>query len=37
MESIDVLDALASSIRIDIANNTVLRISPCLNESVNEE
>jgi NADH dehydrogenase/NADH:ubiquinone oxidoreductase subunit G len=37
MESIDVLDALASSIRIDFINNKVLRILPLLNENINEE
>lgn len=36
-ESIDVLDALASTIRIDVANNKVLRVVPVLSESVNEE
>ncbi len=37
LESVDVLDALASSIRVDVANNKVLRILPSLNENVNEE
>jgi NADH dehydrogenase/NADH:ubiquinone oxidoreductase subunit G len=31
------LDSLASSIRIDIASNKVMRIVPILDESVNEE
>lgn len=37
IESIDVLDALASSIRIDVVNNQVARISPILMESINED
>lgn len=37
IESIDVLDALASSIRVDVANNKVLRILPALSEALNEE
>lgn len=37
IESIDVLDALASSIRIDVVNNQVTRISPILMESINED
>jgi len=36
-KSIDVLDALASSIRIDVVNNTVCRIVPNLDENINEE
>jgi len=35
--SIDILDSLGSSIRIDIANNSIVRIVPYLDESVNEE
>lgn len=37
IESIDALDALASSIRIDVVNNRVLRILPALSEAINEE
>jgi len=37
ISSIDILDALCSSIRIDIANNSVARIVPYLDESVNGE
>jgi NADH-quinone oxidoreductase subunit G len=36
-ESIDVLDAVGSSIRIDSRGNEVLRILPRLNEEINEE
>ncbi len=36
-ESIDVMDAVGSNIRIDARGNEVLRILPRLNESVNEE
>jgi len=35
--SVDVLDALASSIRFDIANNIVMRVLPMLDEQLNEE
>jgi NADH dehydrogenase (ubiquinone) Fe-S protein 1 len=35
--SIDVLDSLGSSIRIDIIHNKVYRVVPVINESVNEE
>jgi NADH dehydrogenase/NADH:ubiquinone oxidoreductase subunit G len=35
--SIDILDAMGSAIRIDISNNQVRRIIPCLNENINEE
>jgi NADH dehydrogenase/NADH:ubiquinone oxidoreductase subunit G len=35
--SIDVLDALASSVRFDIANNSVVRVVPMQDENVNEE
>jgi NADH-quinone oxidoreductase subunit G len=36
-ESIDVLDALGSSIRVDTRGRDVLRVLPRLNESINEE
>lgn len=36
-KSVDVLDALGSSIRIDVANNIVVRIVPSLDEILNEE
>jgi NADH-quinone oxidoreductase subunit G len=36
-ESIDVLDAVGSNIRIDTRGNEVMRILPRLNEDVNEE
>jgi len=36
-ESIDVMDAVGSNIRIDTRGNAVLRILPRLNEAVNEE
>ena len=36
-ESIDILDSLASSIRLDVANNKVMRVIPILDEFVNEE
>jgi NADH-quinone oxidoreductase subunit G len=36
-ESIDVLDAVGSAIRIDSANMKVMRILPRLNEEINEE
>jgi NADH-quinone oxidoreductase subunit G len=36
-ESIDVMDALGSNIRVDARGKTVLRILPRLNEAVNEE
>jgi len=35
--SLDILDSLMSSIRIDTVNNQIMRIVPCLNEAVNEE
>lgn len=35
--SIDVLDAVGSNIRIDVRDQQVLRIMPRLNESINEE
>jgi NADH-quinone oxidoreductase chain G len=37
IESVDVLDAMASSIRIDVANNAVMRILPVLMETLNED
>lgn len=37
IESIDILDALASSIRMDVVNNQIVRILPCINENLNEE
>lgn len=36
-ESIDVLDAVGSSIRVDARGNEVMRILPRLNEAINEE
>ncbi len=36
-ESIDVLDAVGSNIRVDARGNEVLRVLPRLNEEVNEE
>jgi NADH-quinone oxidoreductase subunit G len=36
-ESIDVMDALGSNIRIDCRGNEVMRILPRLNEAINEE
>jgi NADH-quinone oxidoreductase subunit G len=36
-ESIDVMDAIGSNIRIDTRGNAVLRVLPRLNEAVNEE
>lgn len=37
IESIDVLDAVGSNIRIDVYGNKVMRILPRLNEDINEE
>lgn len=37
IESIDVLDAMASSIRVDVANNIIIRIIPTLMETINED
>ncbi|SDE09811.1 NADH-quinone oxidoreductase subunit NuoG [Rhodospira trueperi] len=37
VESIDVLDAVGSSIRVDARGNAVMRVLPRLNEDVNEE
>ncbi len=36
-ESIDVMDAIGSNIRIDTRGNAVMRVLPRLNEAVNEE
>ncbi len=36
-ESIDVMDAVGSNIRVDSRQNTVLRVLPRLNEDINEE
>lgn len=37
IETIDILDSIASSVRMDIANNKVMRILPVLDETVNED
>jgi NADH-quinone oxidoreductase subunit G len=37
VESIDVLDAVGSAIRVDVRGNAVMRVLPRLNEDVNEE
>ncbi len=36
-ESIDVMDALGSNIRIDVKGNTVMRILPRIHDGINEE
>ena len=36
-DSVDVFDALGSSIRVDVRGNVVMRVLPRLNEDVNEE
>jgi NADH-quinone oxidoreductase subunit G len=36
-ESVDVLDALGSAIRIDTRSNQVMRILPAINDDINEE
>ena len=36
-ETIDVLDAIGSNIRVDVRGNEVMRVLPRLNEDVNEE
>jgi NADH-quinone oxidoreductase subunit G len=36
-DSVDVLDAVGSNIRVDVRGNEVLRVLPRLNEDVNEE
>jgi len=35
--TIDILDSILSSIRIDVANGNVVRVVPSLNEHINEE
>ncbi len=37
VDSIDVMDAVGSNIRIDVRGNAVMRVLPRLNEDVNEE
>ena len=37
VESVDVMDAVGSNIRIDVRGNEVMRVLPRLNESINEE
>lgn len=37
VESIDVMDAMGSAIRVDVRGNDVLRILPALNEEINQE
>lgn len=37
VETLDVMDALGSSIRVDIRENAVMRILPRVNEEINEE
>ena len=37
VETIDVLDAVGSNIRVDVRGNEVMRVLPRLNEDVNEE
>jgi len=37
VESIDVMDAVGSNIRVDVRGNEVMRVLPRLNEAVNEE
>lgn len=37
IESIDVMDAVGSNIRVDVTRGEVMRILPRLNESINEE
>jgi len=37
IESIDIMDSIASAIRIDIFNNKIMRILPLLDNDVNEE
>jgi len=36
-KSIDILDALGSSIRLDVVNNNIVRVIPYIDEVVNEE
>ena len=35
--SIDILDSLGSSIRLDVVSNKIVRIVPSLNENINGE
>jgi len=37
VDSVDILDVLASSIKIEFFNNTIKRILPNLNDQLNEE
>jgi len=37
VDSVDVLDAVGSAIRVDVRGNAVMRVLPRLNEDVNEE
>ena len=37
MESVDVMDALGSNIRVDARGAQVMRVLPRLNEDINEE
>lgn len=37
VESVDVMDAMGSAIRVDVRGNEVLRILPALNEDINQE
>jgi len=37
VDSIDIMDAIGSSIRVDVVGNKVVRILPRLDELVNEE
>ncbi len=37
MDSVDVMDAVGSAIRVDVKGREVMRIMPRLNESINEE
>lgn len=37
VETIDVMDAMGSNIRVDVRGNDVLRILPALNEDINQE
>ena len=36
-ETVDVMDAIGSNIRVDTKGNQVLRVLPRLNEDINEE
>jgi NADH dehydrogenase/NADH:ubiquinone oxidoreductase subunit G len=36
-KTIDILDSLASSIRLDVIDNNIMRVVPCLDEITNEE